>query len=274
MPAIAADMDADWQAQFLRAGIDRPVAAAAERLVGARRDVDLDVFAGLGAAIDLGDRKLRVVLPGEDRGLQARVAVRPERQLPVIDGALDRSAEFEVLLREDEEVEHLQDAVLDVERIEMLLLHEGEIGAGRSAGRGPGIAPRDQGRRARVRRGADIGRAQMAAIGLQVFLPAFWQELVEIGMRMDARVHIAIDDAQPALGRLFLLQNWTVDDVTHANLLKRQASIAERFRADCRRTCAPRDSWAGSAAPHRRPRTASADSRTRTGTSFPSRSGR
>src|SRR5262245_37253234 len=118
MPAIAADMDADWQAQFLRAGIDRPVAAAAERLVGARRDVDLDVFAGFGAAIDLGDRKLRVVLPGQDRSLQARIAVRPERELPVIDGALDRGAEFEILLREDEEVEHLQNAELDVERIE------------------------------------------------------------------------------------------------------------------------------------------------------------
>ena len=70
--AIAADMDAERQAELLRAGIDRPVAAAAERLVGARRDVDLDVFAGLGAAVDLGDRKLRVVLPGQDRGLQAR----------------------------------------------------------------------------------------------------------------------------------------------------------------------------------------------------------
>src|SRR5215470_5608996 len=114
----------------------------------------------------------------------------------------------------------------------------------------------------------------MAAIGLQVLLPAFWQELVEIGMRMDARMHIAIDDAQPALGRLFLLQNWTVDDVTHANLLKRRASIAERFRADCRHTCARRDSSADWAALDRRPRTASAGSRTRTGTSFPSRSGR
>src|SRR6185312_6928793 len=47
MPAIAADMDAERQAQFLRLLVDRPVAATAERLVGAWRDVDLDVFAGL-----------------------------------------------------------------------------------------------------------------------------------------------------------------------------------------------------------------------------------
>ena len=35
----------------------------------------------------------------------------------------------------------------------------------------------------------------MAAIGAQMLLPAFWQELLDIGMRMDARMHVAIDDA-------------------------------------------------------------------------------
>ncbi len=145
VPAIAADVNAERQAEFLRAFVDRPVAAAPQRLVGARADVDLDIAAGFGAALDLGDRELRVVLPGQDRGLQPGIAVGPERQLPVVDGALDRGAEFEVLLREDEEIEHLQDAVFDIERIEMLLLHEGEIGARRPAGRRPGVAPRDQG---------------------------------------------------------------------------------------------------------------------------------
>src|SRR5207249_2231812 len=62
------------------------------------------------------------------------------RELPFIHGALDRGAELEVLLREDEHVEHLQDAELDVERIEVLLAHEGEIGSGRAAGRRPGSA--------------------------------------------------------------------------------------------------------------------------------------
>src|SRR3954453_2945577 len=40
-PAIAADMDAERQAQRLRTFVDGPIAAAAERLVGAWRDVDL-----------------------------------------------------------------------------------------------------------------------------------------------------------------------------------------------------------------------------------------
>ena len=102
VPAIAADVNAERQAELLRARIDRPVTAPPERLVGARADVDLDVAADFRAALDLGDRKLRVVLAGEDRGLQPRIAIRPERELPVVDGALDRGAEFEILLREDE----------------------------------------------------------------------------------------------------------------------------------------------------------------------------
>src|SRR6201991_2888611 len=101
--AIAADVNAERQAEFLRAGVDRPIAAAAERLVGARTDVDLDVFTGLRAALEFGDRQLGVVLSDQDRGFQPGVAVRPERQLPVVDGALDRGAEIEVLLREDEQ---------------------------------------------------------------------------------------------------------------------------------------------------------------------------
>ena len=54
--AIAADMDAERQAEFLRARVDRPVAAAAERLVGARTDIDLHMAADFRAALDLGDR--------------------------------------------------------------------------------------------------------------------------------------------------------------------------------------------------------------------------
>jgi hypothetical protein len=68
------------------------------------------------------------------------------RELPFIDRALDRCAELQILLREDEEIEHLQQPELDIEWIEMLLAHEGEIRARRPAGRRPGIAPCNQGR--------------------------------------------------------------------------------------------------------------------------------
>jgi hypothetical protein len=149
VPAIATDVNAERQAELLRALIDRPVAAAPQRLIGARADIDLHIAADFGAAFNFGDRQLRVVLAGEDRGLQPRLAVGPERQLPVVDSALDRGAEFEVLLREDEEIEHL----------------------------------------------------------------------VEVGMRMDARMHVAINDAQPVFGGDFFRKNGTVDDITHAILL-------------------------------------------------------
>ncbi len=164
--AIAADMDTERQAEFLGARIDRPIAMPAERLVGARADIDLHVASDLGAALDLRNRRFSVILAGQDRSLQPRVAIGPEGQLPVIDGALDRGAEIEILLREDEEIENLQDTELDVERIEMLLAHESQIRSGGATGRRPGIAARDQRRGARIGRGADIGRAQMIAVGL------------------------------------------------------------------------------------------------------------
>src|SRR5882757_489704 len=84
MPAIAADVDAERQAQLLRALIDRPVAAPPPRLVGARADIDLHIAAGFGAALDLGDCKLRIILAGEDRGFQPRIAIGPEGELPIV----------------------------------------------------------------------------------------------------------------------------------------------------------------------------------------------
>ena len=60
--AITADVNADGQPKLLGAGVNRPVAMAPERLVGAWRNIDLHVLAEFGAALDLGDRRLGVVL--------------------------------------------------------------------------------------------------------------------------------------------------------------------------------------------------------------------
>src|SRR3954453_17623179 len=114
-------MNAERQPELLRLFIDRPVTMAAERLVGARRDIDLHIAAGLRTTLDFGDGGCGVVLPDQDRGLQPRIAVAPVRELPFVDGALDRRAKIEILLRENEQVEHLQNAELDIKRIEMLL---------------------------------------------------------------------------------------------------------------------------------------------------------
>src|SRR3954454_12806692 len=101
--AIAAAMDAERQPEFLCLFVDRPVAMPAERLVGARRDVDLHIAADSRATLDLGNGNLSVVLPDQDGGFQPRVAVAPLRQLPLVDRALDRRTEVEILLREDEQ---------------------------------------------------------------------------------------------------------------------------------------------------------------------------
>src|SRR5690348_13349134 len=121
MPAITANVNAKRQPKLLGAGIDRPVAMAAERLVGPRRHIDLNILPELGAALDLSDRRLGVVLPDQDRGFQPRLASGPVGELPLVDGALDRRAEIKILLREDKEIEHLQYPEFDIERVEVLL---------------------------------------------------------------------------------------------------------------------------------------------------------
>lgn len=90
--AIAADVNAERQPQFFGQGVDRPITVAAERLVGARRHVDLHIFSDFGAAPDLGDRRLGVVLPNQNGRLQPGLAAGPMRELPFVDGALDRGA--------------------------------------------------------------------------------------------------------------------------------------------------------------------------------------
>src|ERR1700753_2978171 len=98
MTAIATDMNAERQGQFFGQGIERPIAAAAERLVGARRNIDLHILADLGAALDFSDRRLRVVLPDQDRGLPPALPAGPGRQFALADGPRDRSAGLKILL--------------------------------------------------------------------------------------------------------------------------------------------------------------------------------
>src|SRR3954470_22014353 len=88
VPAIAAAMNAERQPELLRLFIDRPVAMAAERFVGARRDIDLHIAAGLRTTLDFGDGGCGVVLSDQNRGSQPGIAVAPVRELPLVDGAL------------------------------------------------------------------------------------------------------------------------------------------------------------------------------------------
>src|SRR5258707_9179149 len=82
--AIAADMNAERQIKLLRARVDRPVAAASERLVGARTDIDLHITADFDPTNDLSDGGIGVVLSRQDPGLPPRGAVGPIRKLSLV----------------------------------------------------------------------------------------------------------------------------------------------------------------------------------------------
>src|SRR5258708_12369625 len=99
-------MNAERQAEFLRAGVDRPITVTAERLVGARTDIDLHIASDLGAALDLGDRSFSVVLADQDRGLQPRFSGEPERQLPLVDAPPDRASKIAVFLPQDKTIHY------------------------------------------------------------------------------------------------------------------------------------------------------------------------
>ena len=66
-------------------------------------------------------------------------------------------------------------------------------------------------------------------IAVQEAIDRRGQELIEVAVRMDARMHVAIDDAQPAPGGFFLGEDGAVDDVTHAILLRYSKSYAASF---------------------------------------------
>ena len=158
------------------------------------------------------------------------------------------------------------------------LLHEGKIGPGQSAGRRPGIAARDQGRGARIGRGADIGRAQVIAVGFICSCQRLARNGLRWALRMQARMHVAVDDPEPGVGGASCSRmGRSMTSLMRSSLdvtFMRRDPAAERFRADCRRTCAKRYWQADAAVSRRRRRIASADSRTRTGASCPNRSGR
>src|SRR5258707_15069660 len=103
-------MKPDGRAKPLGAGGDRPVAVAPTGLMRPGTDIDLHIWSGLGTALDRGDGGLGVTPPRQDRGLQPRVAVGPVGELPFVDGALDRGTEIQILLRENKEIENLQNA--------------------------------------------------------------------------------------------------------------------------------------------------------------------
>ena len=134
VPAIDVGlMQAEWQTRTLRGSVDRPIAAASERLARARRHDHLRKRTIVRAQLDLGDRGLGILLRHHDAGAQPRFLAHEEFKLPFVHRMRERSAEIEVALLEARAVAAHQHAVFDAVGIKMLRAHEIDIGAGRPA---------------------------------------------------------------------------------------------------------------------------------------------
>ena len=183
------------QARRLDRLVDRPVALAAERFVGARRDQHLRERAVGGAQLDLLDGGGRVLLRHHEPGAQPRLLADEIFELPLVDGMRERRAIVEIALLEAGAVAGDEHADFDAVGVEVLLLHGLEIGAGRAAaGRERVLAPA-AGHHARI----DIlSRPQalpdVAAEGRHVLAPARFHERRKIGFHALNRMDVAIDD--------------------------------------------------------------------------------
>ena len=177
----------------------RPVATVTERLRRERGRSDLYEMRVAGAPFDLGGGSFREILRHVDRGFQPRFRLGPRVQLPIVDRRAQRRAEIEVALIIAADTQRVQDAVGDVVGVEMLLAHEVEIGRGRAAVWRPGVASCRRRLHAWI---GQVGRkplAHQAAVRVVVLPPALRHERLQIRLRLDRRVNVAIDDAE--LGR-------------------------------------------------------------------------
>ena len=141
-----------------------------------------------------------MLLRHDDRTVQARLGIDPLGDLPIVHGAGEGRAIFEVALVAGAAVERHQHAVVDVVGVQMLALHEGEVAAGgRAIGR-PGVAARHIRRHARMGEGVGQGLAIEAAVGAHIVAPAFGQEIVDFARCGELGMNVAIHHAQTLQG--------------------------------------------------------------------------
>ena len=202
--AEAEGMHADRKPHLFRRLIDRPVAALPERLDIAAEQQHLHEILVAGALADFGGRGRTVLVGDHDRAFQARILAGPFVDLPVVDGA--RQSRAQILVAQAlPGVERIQYAERDVVGIEMLLLHERQRRALRTAFRRIGVAARRVGLRLGIGRAFHHALIGMLAIGFEMRVPAFCQIGVELGRGGARRVDVAIGDRGLDASRCSLL---------------------------------------------------------------------
>ena len=192
MAVARAGMDAERQAVALGGGVDRPQVAAAERRLLHRQHEDLHEAPVLGATLDLIDRILGVLHRHHDRRPQARIAIEPFLDHPVVERA--REGRGHVLA---EQQAHAVEAIADGDAgLPAVADLRGEL---RRRGGGPAVlaAPlRARGERRVGRIGDGLERVDAA------LLHGLAPEVVEIGQQRlhvrHGRMHVAVDGVKRA----------------------------------------------------------------------------
>src|SRR6185312_12946735 len=199
--AEAERMDADRKARLLGGLIDRPVAALAQRLDIAAEQQHLNEIAVAGALADFGGGRRAVLVGDHDRSLETAVLAGPLGDLPVIDRAGQRRAQI-LVANALSGLQRAQHSERDVMRVEMLLLHERQRRALRSALRRTGVTARRI--RLRLRVGWTLHHALvgMLAVGFEMLMPAAGQIGIEVLQALARRMNVAIGNrGVDALGR-------------------------------------------------------------------------
>jgi len=175
--------------------VDRPVLAAAERVLGAVGQDDLDPPAVPRAALDLGDGEVGVLVGDDEGANQTRLLVHPLDH-PVVDRARDLGGELGHLVAA-EQAKAVEDAVVDPELIEQLRAQEAQVAAGEAVGPlRPGVQAEAGVGRSRVELGDD---RRAAAEALQVASPAPRHTLEELVVG-ERRMDVAVDERHRSRG--------------------------------------------------------------------------
>ncbi len=192
-------MDADRKVVARGGFEDRPVPLASKRLDHLGGELHLHKIGVAGAALDLRDRRFRVFVRHRDSGAQPRIAPHPMLHLPFVQRGAERRAEIGIAGGAAVQPQRREDAIGDVVGIEVLRLHEGQVGARQRATRRPSVAAGSVGRRLRIVGAAGERQPCLRAECCEMALPAQRQPRVEVRGGAHGRVDVAIDDALPRL---------------------------------------------------------------------------
>ena len=125
-------LQADRQIVAFGSLINRPVAAMPDRVACTRRENHLHEAAIRRAVFNLARRICGILLRDHDARAQTRLRLHPRLELPVIHGARKRGREIQIALLHAAAAQCDEHSDFDPVRVEMLLPHQFEVGAGRT----------------------------------------------------------------------------------------------------------------------------------------------